>query len=94
MSIIAFLQQLKELRVIIAQNDGRLAVKGNKSALTGTIKAQLSNNKAAILQLYGDLNLTSNAQLAPVTQSQERLWFISQMGGNEAVFNMPRYTSL
>ncbi|NQZ10895.1 MAG: hypothetical protein HRT35_27395, partial [Algicola sp.] len=89
MSLIAFLQQLKEKQIFISQKDGRLAVKGNKKAITGEIKSRLSASKLAIVQLYADLGLQSNEQLAPVTESQERLWFITEMGGNDAVFNIP-----
>ncbi|MCJ8268823.1 MAG: condensation domain-containing protein, partial [Psychrosphaera sp.] len=87
--MILFLLELKQLNVLIQYKAGKLLVKGNKSALTTDIKKRLGANKAAILQLYEDLGLACNSQLAPVTQSQERLWFLSQMEGDSAAFNMP-----
>ncbi|MCJ8267840.1 MAG: amino acid adenylation domain-containing protein, partial [Psychrosphaera sp.] len=88
MSLIAFLIELKELNVVISQKEGRLAVKGNKAALTGDIKTRLSANKDAIGALYAKLGVKNNRQFAPLTQSQQRLWFICQMAGNNVVQNM------
>ncbi|MCJ8274911.1 MAG: hypothetical protein MJK04_36605, partial [Psychrosphaera sp.] len=79
MSLTAFLIELKELNVVLSQKEGRLAVKGNKAALTGDIKTRLSASKDAIGAFYTKHGLKNNGQLSPLTQAQLRLWFICQM---------------
>lgn len=105
-STVAFLQQLIQSNVFINLNQGKLSVKGNKSALTPDIKRQLGEHKAAILKLYDELNISSNTQLAPLTQSQQRLWFINQIEAgvgarvdteeqaHAAVYNIPSHVVL
>ncbi|MCJ8269041.1 MAG: condensation domain-containing protein, partial [Psychrosphaera sp.] len=90
MKVIAFLLQLKTLKVFVQARDGKLAIKGNKAALTPDIKKQLGAAKQAIIDLYSEHGLQSNVQLAPVTQGQERMWFTTQVEADKGAYNIPR----
>jgi hypothetical protein len=94
MSTIEFLIKLKELNVFIHKNEEKLAVKGDRKALTAQLKDQLRASKDDILKTYHKLAIQSNKQLAPTTFAQQRLWIIDQLAGASAHYNMPGQVAL
>jgi len=89
MSVVNFLVELKELHVFITKSENKLAVKGDRKALTPVLKERMSGYKEDILSIYDELAISSNCQLAPTTFSQQRLWFLDQLEGSSAHYNMP-----
>ncbi len=94
MNVIEFLLEIKELHIFVSQKEGRLTVKGNREALVPELKEKLSQYKSQILDVFAELKIESNKQLAPTTFSQQRLWFIDKLEGGSVHYNMPSATRL
>lgn len=88
MNLTDFLIQLKEQRILLSLNEGRLSVRGNKDGITAKIKADLQKAKENIIVHFERLGISGNSQLAPVTLSQQRLVIIDRMEPGSALYNM------
>lgn len=94
MSVVEFLLEAKEVHVFVSLQEDKLTVKGNREALVPEIKRQLADYKSEIIELFTELGIQSNSQLAPTTFSQLRLWFLDQLEGTSVHYNMPSTTLL
>lgn len=94
MSTISLLLELKELQIFIEKKQGKLTVKGERSTLTTELKARLTENRDNIIQLFDEIGIDSNNQIAPTTYAQQRLWFVDQLQGSSIHYNMPGQIAL
>lgn len=88
MSVLVKLVAYKVSGIYIeVKNDG-LFIKGRENSITDDLKADLMENKSAILNFYKELGIKSNKQLAPSSFSQQRLWFLEMILEGSSNYNM------
>lgn len=99
MSVKTILGNLHDAGIKLGLDGSNLEIKAPQGALTAELREALVQNKAAIiemLRLAGDIpsQTPSIAQRAnpdeyPLSAAQERLWLISRLEADSAIYNVP-----
>ncbi|MFO1432623.1 MAG: amino acid adenylation domain-containing protein [Candidatus Competibacteraceae bacterium] len=97
MKIARFINHLKSLRIRLWLEGEQLSYQAPKGALTPALRAEISEHKSEILTFLGQAQQTLDTRIQPVecagdlplSFTQERLWFLAQLEGTSANYNIP-----
>jgi len=95
----SILQQAAQQGVHLFLKDGALGFKARPGALTAELRAAISTNKAALIELLSSRVERGTAarierrppglRELPLSYAQQRLWLLDQIDGAGAQYNMP-----
>ena len=100
MSVYELMAKLGAAGIKLWVDDGQLKFKAPKGALTPDLKAELVENKAAVIEFLVQANSDSNQESSGIpaadrsqplvlSHAQQRLWFIEQLSPGSSTFHIP-----
>ena len=98
MNTIEFLSYLRRLNIRLFADGDRLRCQAAPGTLTPILKAELAERKSEILTFLNQANIDSpkliksisREQDLPLSFAQQRLWFLNQLEGQSATYNISR----
>ncbi len=98
--IAEFLIYLQELDIEVGINEDKLKVSAPKGVMTAALKEQISQHKEALLAFLQAAQSSQSAAVThiqqteagpthPLSLGQERLWQLTQLASDAAVYNIP-----